>query len=79
MLKGGEDVLVWQAQVGVRVHVGIDIGEGSGDARVQWIAQIEQEGAAGIVIVGEEDPACRHGVFGVVHEFRLLIGGERRE
>ena len=77
VLEGGENILVWQAQIGVRVHVAVDIGEGAGEARMQRIAQIEEKGAAGVVIVGEEDAAGGHDVFGVVHEFGLLIGIER--
>jgi hypothetical protein len=76
VLKGAEDVLVRQAQVGVRMHVAVDIRERAADARMQRIAQIEEKGAAGIVIVGEEDAAGGHGVFSVVHEFGLLVGGE---
>jgi hypothetical protein len=73
VLKRAEDVLVRQAQVGVRVHVAVDVSEGAGNARMQRIAQVEEEGATGLVIVGEEDAARGHGVFGVVHEFCLLI------
>jgi hypothetical protein len=77
VLEGAEDVLIRQAHVGVWVHVAIHVGERTGDARVQRIAQIEEKGAAGVVIVGEEDAARGHEVFGVVHEFGLLVGCER--
>ena len=46
---------------------------------MQWTAQIEEKGAAGVVVVGEEDATCGHDVFGVVHEPGLLIGVERGE
>jgi hypothetical protein len=39
------------------MHVAIHISERAGDARVQRIAQVEEKGAAGVVIVGEEDAA----------------------
>ena len=79
VLESGEDVLVGQAQIGVRVHVAVDIGEGAGDVRMQGIAKIEEEGAAGVVVVGKEDAAGGHDVFGVVHELGLLIGRKRGE
>ena len=59
------------------MHVAIHISERAGDARVQRIAQVEEKGAAGVVIVGEEDAARGHDVFGVVYELGLLIGIER--
>jgi hypothetical protein len=59
------------------VHVAVDVREGAGDAWMQRVTKVEEEGAAGLVIVGEEDAARRHGVFGVVHELCLLVGGER--
>ena len=77
MLECGEDVLVGQAQVGVRVHVAVDLGERASDARMQRIAQVEEKGAAGVVVVGEEDAAGGHDVFSVMDELRLLVGVER--
>jgi hypothetical protein len=73
MLEGAEDLLIWQAQVGVRVHIAVDIGERAGDTRMQRLAQVEEKGASGVVIVGEENAAGGHDVFGVVHEFSLLV------
>ena len=43
------------------------------------IVEIEDESAAGVVIVGEEHGAFGHGVFGVVDAESCLVGGEGGE
>src|ERR1700712_3975117 len=79
MLEGAENVLIRQTHVGVWVHIAVDIVERAGYARMQWIAQVEEKGAACVVIVGEEDAAGGHDVFGVMHELGLLVGSERSQ
>lgn len=76
VLERGKDMPVGQSQIGVRVHVARHIGKRSCDCGMQGIAEIEDEGCAGVVIVGKEHAAWRHRVLGVVHIHRLLTGGK---
>ena len=51
VLECSEHVPVGQAQVGVRMHVAVHVRERRYDLGVQRIAHIENESAAGLVIV----------------------------
>ena len=79
VLEADEHVTVGKAQIGVRVHVAGHVGEGCCDGGMQRIVEIEDEGAAGVVIVGEEHGAFGHGVFGVMDAESCLVGGEGGE
>ncbi len=58
------------------MHIAIHIGERSHDGWVQRIVQIEDESLSGVVIVGEEHAAGRHGVFRMVNIAGGLVGRE---
>src|SRR5580704_3565103 len=45
---------------------------------MQRIPHVEYEGATDVMIVSEEHPACRHGVFRVMHALGSLIRCEGR-
>ena len=57
---------VRQARVAVRMAVRRGIAEGPRQRRTVRLAEIEDEGLAGVEAVGPEDAAGRHRVFGVV-------------
>ena len=78
VLEGGEHVPVGQTQVGVRVHIASHVGKRGDDLGMQRVAHVEDEGAAGIMIVGKEHAAGGHYVFRVMDEFGLLVGHDRR-
>ncbi len=79
VLEGGEDIAVGQAKVGMRMHVAGHVGEGRDGFGMERITKIEDEGATGVVIVGEEHATGGHGVFGVMDADGLLVGGEGGE
>ena len=52
ILKCREDMIVSQTDVGVRVHVAIEIAERRDQGRVQGIAQVEEHGATAFEGIG---------------------------
>ena len=69
-----QGVAVWQAHEGVGVRVPAGVAETHGDRRIPGIAEVEEEGPTGVVVVGEQLAAFRHHVLGVVRVPRDLIG-----
>ena len=77
VLKSGKDMTVRQSQVGVRVHVSAHVRERGHNLRLQWVANVKDERPTGIMVIGEQHAAGRHGVLGVMDAHRLLIRYER--
>src|SRR5215468_2306561 len=62
----------------MRVHVTGQICKRRGDFWLPGIAHIENECAAGVVIVGEQHAARWHHVFSVMHAYGLLVRSQSR-
>jgi hypothetical protein len=77
VLETGEHMPVGQAEEGMRVRVAIHVREGGDGLGMERVAEVEDESPSSVMIIGKEHAAGGHGVFSVVDEFRLLIGGER--
>jgi hypothetical protein len=66
VLEGCENISVGQADIGVRVHVSVQIAERRDERRVLWLAQVEQHGAPALKCIGEKKAALRHLQFRVM-------------
>jgi hypothetical protein len=66
ILKGAEHVAIGQADVGVRVHVAVEVSVRGDEGGVERMAEIEEIRAATFEGVGKEETVLGHLEFGVM-------------
>ena len=74
VLKRGEYVSIGQPEVRMRVHVACHVCKRCRYLGIERVAHVENERPSGVVVVGKQHAAGRHGVFRMVRVHRLLIG-----
>jgi hypothetical protein len=73
MLQGRKNVAIGKAHVGMRMHVSVPIRKGCDDSRVQGIVDIEDEGSAGVMVIGEEHSAGRQIPWGRPEKLSIVV------
>lgn len=66
ILKRSQRVTVGETDVGMGVHVSVEVAERGDQRRMHGIAQVEEHGASTLEGIGKKEPIAGHLEFGVV-------------